>query len=77
MAPQRQQEVDLRQYWSVISRNKWPILGLSAAASLLAALLVFAMTPIYQASVTILIESEQANVVSIEEIYGLGTRNQQ
>jgi len=72
-----EQEVDLRQYWSVISRNKWAILGLSGAASLLAALVVFAMTPIYQASVTVLIESQQANVVSIEEVYGLDTRNQQ
>jgi len=77
MAPDLEQEFDARQYWSVISRNKWPILGLSGAASLLAALLVFAMTPIYQASVTILIESQQANVVSIEEVYGLDTRNQQ
>ncbi len=77
MAPDREQEVDLRQFWSVISRNKWAILGLSGAASLLAALLVFAMTPIYTASVTILIESQQANVVSIEEVYGLDTRNQQ
>lgn len=77
MAPQWEQVVDLRQAWSVISRNKWAILGLSGAASLLAALLVFAMTPIYQASVTILIESQQANVVSIEEVYRLDTRNQQ
>ena len=57
---EREEDVDLRQYWSVISRNKWAILGLSGAASLLAALVVFAMTPIYQASVTILIESQQA-----------------
>jgi len=77
MAPEWEQEVDLRQFWSVISRNKWAILGLCGAASLLAALLVFAMTPIYRASVTILIESQQANVVSIEEVYGLDTRNQQ
>jgi len=77
MAPEWEQEVDLRHYWSVISRNKWAILGLSGAASLLAALVVFAITPIYQASVTILIESQQANVVSIEEVYSLDTRNQQ
>jgi succinoglycan biosynthesis transport protein ExoP len=32
-------------------------------------LTVFAMTPIYQASATLLIESKQAKVVSIEEIY--------
>lgn len=71
------EDVDPRRAWNIISRNKWAILGLSSVASLLAALVVFAMTPIYQASVTILIESQQANVVSIEEVYGLDTRNQQ
>ena len=44
---------------------------------MLAAFAVFAMTPIYQASATILIESQQANVVSIEQVYGLDTRNLQ
>ena len=70
-------DVDLRQSWSVISRSKWAILGLSLVASLLAALMVFAMAPIYGASVTILIESQQANIISIEEVYGLDTRSQQ
>lgn len=46
-------------------------------ASLVAVLVVFAMTPVYRASVTILIESEPANVISIEEVYGLDTQTQQ
>ena len=29
------------------------------------------MTPVYEATATLLIESEQANVVSIEEVYGI------
>jgi succinoglycan biosynthesis transport protein ExoP len=69
--------VDPRRAWSIISRNTWAVLGLAGAASLFAALVVFAMTPIYEASVTILIESQQANVVSIEEVYELDTRSQQ
>ena len=77
MTPDWKQEADLRQFWGVIGRSKWTILGLSGTATLLAALLVFAMTPNYEASATILIESQQANVVSIEEVYGLDTRNQQ
>jgi len=67
----------MRQFWNVIGRNKWAILGLSGAASLVAALIVFAMTPVYQASATILIESQQPNLVSIEEVYGLDSRNLQ
>jgi len=77
MAPEQKQMADMRQFWSVISRRKWVIFWLSGAASLLAAFAVFAMTPIYQASATILIESQQANVVSIEQVYGLDTRNLQ
>ncbi len=65
--------LDLRHYWNVINRKKWAILGLAVAVGLLAALIAFAMTPIYRASATILIESQQANVVSIEEVYGLDT----
>ena len=69
-------EIDLRHYWNIINRRKWSILGLALAVGLLTTLVVFAMTPIYRASVTLLIESQQANVVSIQEVYGLDTRSQ-
>jgi len=69
--------INLRHSWNVIDRKKWAILGLSVAVGLVAALIAFAMTPIYQASATILIESREANVVSIEEIYSLDSQNQQ
>lgn len=70
-----EQDTQLRQIWSVVSRSKWAILTLTGAATLIATLLLFAMTPMYTASVTILIESQQANVVSIEKVYGADTRN--
>jgi capsular exopolysaccharide synthesis family protein len=68
-------EIDLRHYWQIISPRKWSIVGLAVAVSLLTTLVVFAMTPIYRASATLLIESQPANVVSIQEVYGLDTRN--
>src|SRR2546430_326853 len=68
--------IDLRHYWSIINRRKWSIIGLALAAGLLATLVVFAMTPIYRASATLLIESQAPNVVSIQEVYGLDTRSQ-
>jgi len=70
-----QEEIDLRQYWSTITRHKWGIAGLALVITLLTALVVFSMNPIYRATATLLIESQEANVVSIEEIYGLDTRN--
>src|SRR5438477_13199767 len=69
-------EIDLRQYWTIINRRKWSIIGLALAVGLLATLVVFAMTPIYRASATLLIESQAPNVVSIQEVYGLDTRSQ-
>lgn len=68
--------IDLRHYWNVISRRKWAIVGLALTVGLLTTLIVFAMTPIYRASTTLLIESQEAKVVSIEEVYGLDTRSQ-
>jgi capsular exopolysaccharide synthesis family protein len=69
-------DVDLRYYWNIINRRKWAITGLAMAVGLLTTLIVFAMTPIYRASATLLIEAQQANVVSIEQVYGLDTRGQ-
>src|SRR5256885_4410340 len=68
--------IDWRYRWNIINRRKWSIIGLALAVGLLTTLVVFAMTPIYRASATLLIESQAANVVSIEEVYGLDTRNQ-
>src|ERR1700738_4289332 len=69
-------EIDWRYRWNIINRRKWSIIGLALAVGLLTTLGVFAMTPIYRASATLLIESQAANVVSIQEVYGLDTRNQ-
>src|SRR5205823_1549686 len=69
-------EIDWRHYWSIINRRKWSIIGLALAVGLLTTLVVFAMTPIYRASTTLLIESQAPNVVSIQEVYGLDTRSQ-
>src|SRR6059058_4038454 len=68
-------EIDWRYYWSIINRRKWSIIGLALGVGLLTTLVVFAMTPIYRASTTLLIESQAPNVVSIQEVYGLDTRS--
>ena len=66
--------LDLRQMGGVVYRRKWSILSLAFVATLLAALIVYTMTPIYQAAAIVHIQSEQANIVSIEEIYGIDAR---
>ncbi|MDH3692467.1 MAG: GumC family protein, partial [Gammaproteobacteria bacterium] len=68
---------DLGQSWDVLRREKWRILALASAASLIAAVVVLVMTPVYKATATLLIESQPSNVVSIEQVYGLENLSQQ
>lgn len=63
--------IDLSHYFRVVNNNKWRILSLSLVITLLATLIVLSMVPIYQASSSLLIESEETNVISIEQVYGL------
>jgi capsular exopolysaccharide synthesis family protein len=63
--------IDFSQYWSTIRRYMWRILGLAFALTALVTLLVLSITPRFIATTTLLIEAEQANVLSIEEVYGL------
>ncbi len=62
--------IDLNLYWITVLRYRWRILGFVFAATLLAAGIVLALEKIYRASVTVLIENEQARVVSIDDVYG-------
>ncbi|MGB3724223.1 MAG: polysaccharide biosynthesis tyrosine autokinase [Glaciecola sp.] len=63
--------IDFSQYFQTVLRYIWRIIGLAVFLTLLATLIVLSITPKYTASVSLLIEAEQANVLSIEEIYGL------
>jgi succinoglycan biosynthesis transport protein ExoP len=62
--------IDVSQYWRAVTRNKWSILAFAIVMSLVVSLFVLAMTPLYQSSTTLLIETERTNVMSIEEVYG-------
>lgn len=67
--------IDLRQYWLTVMRHKWGIFGFALVVTILTTLVVFSLEPIYRATATLLIESKQAKVVSIEEVYGLDSSN--
>ncbi len=70
-------EIDLRQYWRIVSRYKWGILGLALAVTVLAVLVVLSIKPTYRGTSTLLIEQKQAKVMSIEEVYGLDGSNKE
>ena len=68
--------IDWRQLWNTVSYRKWAILSLAFIVTLLTALVVYAMTPVYSATALVHIQPNQANIVSIEEVYGVDTRRQ-
>jgi succinoglycan biosynthesis transport protein ExoP len=65
-----EETLDLVRYARAMSRNKWSILGLVIAVGVLATLVAHSLTPVYQASAVLLIESNKPKLVSIEEVYG-------
>jgi len=65
--------IDLTHYWQVIRRQLTKIILFSAVVTMIAVLVALAMTPVYRATATILIEAQEAKVLSIEEVYGLGS----
>ena len=66
--------IDLGHLWRVIRQSWRGILGLCAVVSMLTVLWVMRIDPVYRASTTIMIESQEAKTVSIEEVYGLPSR---
>lgn len=66
---------DLQHCLRILRKHKWPIVLFTAAVTALAAYYAFTATPIYRASSTLLIEQQKANVVSIEELYGVDSEN--
>lgn len=69
--------IDLRHYWRVLMLRKWSIASLCLVFGLLAAFIVFSIQPVYRATNTLLIESQQANVLSIEDVYGIDSGNKE
>lgn len=68
-------EIDLRVYWQVFSKYKWQIVRLTLLIGLLAFLITLSLKPSYRFTTTLLIEFEQAKVISIEEVYGISPFN--
>ena len=56
---------------NIIRARKWLVIGMTLAIAALAAVIVNLMTPIYRATVTLMIESAKSKVISFEEMYGV------
>ncbi|WP_020681869.1 GumC family protein [Marinobacterium rhizophilum] len=67
----RDDELDLLRLWQPIWRRKWSIATLMLVVMMLATLVALAMTPVYRAASTLMIEEKAAQVLSIQQVYGL------
>ncbi|MDZ7870867.1 MAG: polysaccharide biosynthesis tyrosine autokinase [Rheinheimera sp.] len=69
--------IDLRKYFMVVNRSKWRILLLAILVSALTIFVVLNMKQIYSSKATLLIESQQAKAVKIDEVYGINSAQQE
>ena len=60
--------IDLRQYILILRKYRWFILLTAAAITALAAYVVSGMTPIYRATSTLLIETQQTMPMNLDEL---------
>jgi capsular exopolysaccharide synthesis family protein len=56
-------------HWRALAKRKWWIVATAIAFAAIAMFALSFVTPVYRATVTLLIESSKAKLVSIEEVY--------
>ncbi|MGV6852263.1 MAG: GumC family protein, partial [bacterium] len=59
-------EVDLRELWSVLLRRKWTIITIAFLVFATATIATLMMTPIYRASITLKIDTENTQVLDYD-----------
>ncbi|OEU80363.1 MAG: hypothetical protein BA865_11555 [Desulfobacterales bacterium S5133MH4] len=68
MEENREEQIDLRDYLRVVLKRRWTIITVFAIIVITVAIHSFTATPIYEAATRLVIEKENPNVVSIEEV---------
>ncbi|RBW46775.1 chain-length determining protein [Psychromonas sp. B3M02] len=72
----QEQVIDLKAYWAVVMNAKWKILGFSLLITILVAIFVTGITPIYRATGSLLIKTSTDNTISIDSVLPLDTSRQ-
>ena len=69
-------QLDIQHYVRILRKRKWPIALFTAGVVALAAYYAYTATPVYSSTSTLLIESQDQNLVQFDELVGLDTENQ-
>ena len=62
--------LDLHEYWRIIMRHKWRILGLAIVISLLTVLVAAGQQPVYKATSVLMVEPKRAPGTTAEDLAG-------
>ncbi|MGI2172545.1 GumC family protein [Shewanella ulleungensis] len=76
-AMQVEQLIDIKKLLMPILHFKWRIFAFALLMTALTVFAVLSMTPIYKASSMLLIESEQAKAIKIDDVYGINSGQQE
>lgn len=68
MEENREEQIDIREYLHVISRRRWTIITTFALIVVSTAIFTFTAPPVYEATTRLIIEKENPNIVSIQEV---------
>ena len=68
-------EIDLGRLLRILAANWRKILGFGFTLTIIAGIVVFSMQPVYEGKASIVLETDDVNIVSVEDIYSLGARN--
>ncbi|OQY55940.1 MAG: hypothetical protein B6245_19020, partial [Desulfobacteraceae bacterium 4572_88] len=64
----KEQEIDLRNYFRILAKRKWIIITCFSIAALIGIIRAFTAIPVYLAKAQMVIERENPNLVSIQEV---------
>lgn len=68
MEGNREEKIDIRDYLRVIMKRRWTIITFFAVVVITVTIHTFTATPIYEATARLIIDKENPNVVSIQEV---------
>ncbi len=71
-----EQKLELLEYWRSITKRKWAILALGLVVAALAAVISFAITPVYKTNATVLIEAGKGKILAVEEVYSVAQQRE-
>ena len=61
--------IDFVEYLRTLRKRKWAILSFALAVTLVAAVVAYVSTPIYEARTTLMVETKQQKVLTMEDVY--------